>query len=57
MMIFKGDDVETNREFNRDPQTSSEYENPARNNAEVGASVCARGLGLNKKVPQFCGDH
>ena len=57
MMIFEGDDVETNREFNRDLQTSGEYENPARNNAEVGASVCAGGLGLNKKVPQFCRDH
>ena len=52
-MIFKGDDVETNREFNRDRQTSGEYENTVRNNAEVGPSVCARGLGLNKKVPQF----
>ena len=52
-MIFKGDDVETNREFNRDRQTSGEYENTVRNNTEVGPSVCAGGLGLNKKVPQF----
>jgi hypothetical protein len=57
MMIFKGDDVKTNHEFNRDRQTSGEYENTVRNNAEVGALVCAGGLDLNKKVPQFLGDH